>query len=182
MPTTESVPFDIGDIVHDGDDSDPDEAVVVNIPQEPAKAWVAYEETTVAADNPEYPDDAPVVVVAFADAVSQCLNSWDHEEPLGLETIREADVCPYSFPAPRLTSADNAEQPDTAGAEPSVPDSVRQLKERLEVSGMQCEIESDGRTIRASKLGDSYRLTPGELIEGDGPLQSRLLQIVAEYE
>lgn len=60
--------------------------------------------------------------------------------------------------------------------------SMRALKERLEDGGMAVEIEPDGQALQATKLGDTYRVRPGELIEGDGALRSQLVPIVDEYE
>jgi hypothetical protein len=55
---------------------------------------------------------------------------------------------------------------------------VRALERRLDDGGMTTEIEPDQRTIRATKLGDTYRVRPGEVLDGDGPLRSRLETIV----
>ena len=43
---------------------------------------------------------------------------------------------------------------------------------------MTTELESDQRIIRATKLGDTYRVRPGEVLDGDGPLRSRLEELV----
>lgn len=43
---------------------------------------------------------------------------------------------------------------------------------------MNTEVESDGQTIQASKLGETYRVRPGEVIDGDGALRNRLEDIV----
>jgi hypothetical protein len=64
--------------------------------------------------------------------------------------------------------------------EPSA--AVRALAERLAEGGMTTEIEADGQTIRAGKLGETYRLQLGEVIEGDGALRGRLEEIAAETE
>lgn len=47
---------------------------------------------------------------------------------------------------------------------------------------MSVEIEADGKALQTTKLGDSYRVRPGEIIGGKGLLRSRLASIVAEYE
>ncbi len=59
---------------------------------------------------------------------------------------------------------------------------MRALKERLEDGGMTVESESDGQALQATKLGDTYRVRPGEIIEGDGALRAQLAPIVDEYE
>ena len=58
---------------------------------------------------------------------------------------------------------------------------MRALKERLEAGGMIVEIGPDGDTLTVSKLGDSYRVRPGEVVEGDGALRSRLSSLVDKY-
>jgi hypothetical protein len=75
-------------------------------------------------------------------------------------------------------SADASAETATESApnEPSA--AVRALERRLDDGGMTTEIEPDQRTIRATKLGDTYRVRPGEVLDGDGPLRSRLETIV----
>ncbi len=205
--------FTIGAVVHDREDDDPNAAIVVNRPPQPAEEWLAYRETTVAADNPEYPAAAPVIVVVFADALRAAFSDWAGDDPLPLTTINESDASHYSFPAPRLTVVESDMAPsdssndgtpsaasggaDNSSATASGPDeepapaavtatdlsaSMRALKERLEDGGMAVEIEPDGQILQATKLGDTYRVRPGEIIEGDGALRSRLAPIVDEYE
>ena len=65
---------------------------------------------------------------------------------------------------------------ERASSEPSA--AVRTLRRRLDDGGMTTELESDQRTIRATKLGDTYRVRPGEVLDGDGPLRSRLEELV----
>jgi hypothetical protein len=79
------------------------------------------------------------------------------------------------------TGASNAPDGSTTTTEddPSESsDAVRALRRRLDDGGMTTELESDQRTIRATKLGDTYRVRPGEVLDGDGPLQSRLEELV----
>lgn len=205
--------FAIGAVVHDREDDDPNAAIVVNHPPQPADEWLAYRETTVAEDNPEYPADAPVIVVVFADALRAAFPDWAGDDSLPLTAITESDASHYSFPAPRLTivesdvvpsesSSDSAPPAANGGADESSaadlpPDeepapastdtadlsaAMQALKERLEDGGMAVEIESDGQALQATKLGDTYRVRPGEIIEGDGVLRSQLAPIVDEFE
>jgi hypothetical protein len=77
----------IGDTVVDGEDGDGDEAFVVNLPPKAAADWGVRrdgEQTTVAEDNPSYPDDAPVVVVAFQADLEPAGVEYDGDEPLDL--------------------------------------------------------------------------------------------------
>lgn len=229
-PTDESdaPAFAIGDVIHDSEDDDPDDAIVVNLPSTTATDWIAYRETTVAEDNPAYPADAPVIVVCFAHKLQEEFPDWDGESYLPLESINRSDIMHYSFPAPRLTvieSTDTAsgsasndgesadgdtgsveessapasedEESDTAldsesdgdapesddapTTEADLSESMRALKDRLEEGGMSVEIEPDGEALSVSKLGDSYRVRPGTVIEGEGALRGRLSSIVDEY-
>src|SRR5699024_5237506 len=80
------------------------------------------------------------------------------------------------------TSTSNAPNASTATTtedgprEPSA--AVCALRRRLNDGGMTTELESDQRIIRATKLGDTYRVRPGEVLDGDGPLRSRLEELV----
>ncbi len=62
------------------EDDNPNDAIVVNRPSKTATEWIArrgsWSEKTVAADNPEYPADAPVIVVVFADALQAAFPDW----------------------------------------------------------------------------------------------------------
>ncbi len=206
--------FAIGAVVHDREDDNPNDAIVVNRPSKTATEWIArrgsWSEKTVAEDNPEYPADAPVIVVVFADALQAAFPDWEEDAPLALTAINESDASHYSFPAPRLRRIDSSpgdESPPTASNEQepaAAPDtaddgvvpasdeppvtaadlsaSMRALKERLEDGGMTVESESDGQALQATKLGDTYRVRPGEIIKGDGALRAQLASIVDEYE
>jgi hypothetical protein len=91
MPT-DTIRF--GDRVHDRDDPDLSDALVINLLPNTAEEWIAYGETTVAADNPESPPAAPIGVVVFVDAVEQPLPTWDRETPLAMETIIPSPLVP----------------------------------------------------------------------------------------
>ena len=102
------LPFAIGDVVHDTDDNDPNDALVVNLPSKTADEWIVYHETTVAEDNPDYPSDASVIVVCFAHALQEAFPDWEGESYLPLDAINRSDIAHYSFPAPRLTVIESA--------------------------------------------------------------------------
>lgn len=94
-----------GDLVHDREEPEPDDAIVVNQPPTTATEWeVDARDCTPADDNPDYPPDAAVAVVCFAPALSEDGPAFDptEREPLALETLQEAGVHCYIFPAPRL--------------------------------------------------------------------------------
>ena len=89
-------------------------------------------------------------------------------------------------------NTDEANEPKTepdAAAEENVGDAVEpmdaalQLKDRLEGGGMTVEIEGDGRTLAAEKLGETYRVRPGgDVLEGNGLFAAKLKRIAAEFE
>jgi hypothetical protein len=101
--------FSIGQRVVDRDDDDPDVAVVVNTPAKTAEEWEIAPGKTLAADNPEYDDSAPVVCVVFIDDLEQFDDEWQsRSEPYPLADIAESDVKFYAFPESRLEPVDGA--------------------------------------------------------------------------
>ena len=210
--------WDIGDVVQDREDDDPDPAIVVNVPGVPADKWdVPRFGKTIAEDNPDYPANAPIVTVLFEDNLNYSFPDWERDTKIPYDTLDGRGLQYYSFPAPRLESAEPTEEvaesdaetngdsaptngttsssttdgthvsaaadssadasTEDSSAEPSA--AVRALEARLEDGGMTTELESDGRTIRATKLGDTYRLRPDGVLDGDGPLRNRLEEIVS---
>ena len=91
------------------------------------------------------------------------------DEAASTTTADETDASDASDPSTTTTTEDTPSEPSAA---------VRALRRRLENGGMTTELESDQRTIRATKLGDTYRVRPGEVLDGNGPLRSRLETIV----
>lgn len=206
-------PFDIGEPVvdRDHDNDDPNTAIIVNCPPETVDDWNAYRNTTVAEDNPDYPEDAPVAVAVYRDELAAFDPEWaDHDDPFPLSELNEAGVAHYSFPAPRLKSLESEQddesaeknadtEPDEDTDDASInesetnpdgdgesnpktepPAAVCALKDALEDRGMTAEIEPDGYTVAAEKLGVTYHVKPGEVLDGDGPHRDEIEQIVAE--
>lgn len=68
--------FAIGAVVHDREDDDLNDAIVVNTPSKLSQDWHAHADKSVAEDNPEYPAAAPVIVVVFADALRAAFPDW----------------------------------------------------------------------------------------------------------
>lgn len=201
--------WNIGNVVQDREDDDPDPAIVVNVPGVPADEWdVPRFGKTIAEDNPDYPADALVVTILFEDNLNYSFPNWERDTKISYDTLDGRGLQYYSFPAPRLESAEPTEEAtkpnaqtngdsaptngthasaasgsstdtsaEDSSAEPS--DAVRALEARPEDGGMTTELESDGRTIRATKLGDTYRVCPNGVLDGDGPLRSRLEEIVS---
>lgn len=97
----------IGDLVLDRDVDHSDPAVVVNTPPTTADEWTAYTNTTVAEDNPEYPADASIIVVAFRNEIlDEQPEMLAPDSPIPLEDLNEVGIKHYSFPAPRLRLGD----------------------------------------------------------------------------
>lgn len=187
-------PFEIGEQVYDHEDDDPDTAIVTNTPKIPAHDWdIPHLERTVAEDNPDYPDDAPIVMVLFESDIDDHFPDWDRETALTIDALLDVDPTHYVFPHQRLESLDTDDESaekhkdtetvesetDTDG-ETEPPTAVRSLKETLADRGLTVEIEADGQTITAEKLGVAYRVRPGEVIDGNGPHRDKIEQIVAE--
>ena len=121
-----TAPFEIGDLVADREpaDGNANTAVVVNCPPTPANEWTAYPGTTVAEDNPDHPEDAPVVVIVYRSELEKFDADWaDRDDPYPLAEFNEFGLSYYSFPATRLkplstegeTTAEETD--DAAGSE-----------------------------------------------------------------
>lgn len=211
-------PWTIGDVVHDREDDTPDPAIIVNTPDASAEEWdIPRFGTTLAEDNPDYPPDAPVITVVFEEMLADSFPNWTRENRISYATLAERSVQYYSFPAPRLESAeppeatdpngetddettspsttdedetepgtttagdiDTAPSPSTDESSPDPSAAMRALQQRLNDGGMTTSLEDDSQTIRASKLGETYRLRPGDVLEGEGALRSRLEDIVTD--
>lgn len=111
-----------GDRVHDRDDPDPNDAIVVNQPPKTASEWeIQPRDCTLADDNPDYPADAAVVVVCFVDDLLEYGPPFDptDQTQLPLATLIESGVHFYTFPAPRLTVLESPATglPDTTTTE-----------------------------------------------------------------
>lgn len=102
-----TIPFVIGEIVMIRDKRLSPEAVVVALPGAPAADWLTYGGRTVAAANPDYPADAPTVIVVYAADVPTYLPDWDGETALPESALRESGIYYKGFPAPRLTTVES---------------------------------------------------------------------------
>lgn len=210
--------FSIGDVVvdsHEEDDVNP--AIVVNQPSKRADEWVAYADTTVAEDNPEYPDGAKLAVVGFYGEMTEHAEEllWP-ESPIPINELNGHGVKDYAFPVGRLervedpdfdcpepigsdqttdASDDSADtddepdteavprddavdQPDTDTEDADTQQDLEVLQDYLKENGVRSEIEEE--TVVVDKLGQIYRLVPGNVVEGDGPYRDRLEQLVDE--
>ena len=209
--------FVVGDVVLDPHQESPSPAVVLNLPPKQANEWTAYADTTVAEDNPEYPDESPIVVVAFYDDLAEHAEEllWP-ESPVPLTQLSDYGVKDYAFPVDRLqpvddtslaechagtdqetteisdeteTTSDTDElddgEPDTtpeddeeSNANDDENQDLHELRDYLKDKGVRSEISEE--TVVVEKLGETYRLSTDEVVEGDGPYQDRLEQLVDE--
>lgn len=110
------IPFDIGDRVIDREEHPATPSVVVALPETLASEWVTYGGTTVAQANPEYPADAPIVLVVDAADVETYLSEWDGETPLSQPALDETGVYYEAVPAPRFTTPEPDEDATDDGA------------------------------------------------------------------
>jgi hypothetical protein len=95
-----------GDRVHDQDDPDPNDAIVMTLPPMTASEWdVESRDCTLADDNLDYPDDAAVAVVCFVDDLLEYGPPFDPTEQteLSVAILNDAGVHYFTFPVPRLT-------------------------------------------------------------------------------
>ena len=210
--------FSVGDVVLDSHQESPNPAVVVNLPPKHANEWTAYTDTTVAEDNPDYPDDSPIVIVAFYDNLSEHAEEllWP-ESPIPLTELHDHDVKDYAFPLDRLEPAEDTSlaarhggkdrettkandetettgdddgrdegASDTTREDNEVPNTIDngseqdlgELRDYLKDNGVRSEV--DDETVVVEKLGETYRLSTDEVVEGDGPYQNRLEQLLDE--
>ena len=170
----------IGDMVHDVEDDDPDDAVVVNTPPVEVSEWAVSNTDTVASMNPGYPEDSIVIVVVFLSTLTHtdAYSDWDGEDPIGLP----ADCQTYAFPRGRLRrvgtypqpqsqpqqQSENEEQdrdqdqsdPDTdADADPDQEKETHRQQQADETEQQQRQDEDEGQE---SEIHPVERLTTGQ--------------------
>lgn len=96
-----------GTRVVDGDDDDPNDAVVVWRPDDMTTADWTYEAGgatyTTAESNPDYPDDEQLVVVVFESTLEEAWSEWTTADSSDLyEGVKERDLPLFGFPESRL--------------------------------------------------------------------------------
>jgi hypothetical protein len=152
--STDIKEYEPGDFVHDADADHDKTLVVIDVPDETAEEHVAYVletgEVKVADDNPEYPDDADVIVTAYInDEVNDKgladVEDWRDEDDLAALVEREG-IEPYAFPAGRLEPADD---PD---ADPE--EVLEKIRAELESLGWDtAEVDPDEGAVVVEKFG-----------------------------
>jgi hypothetical protein len=112
--------FSVGDYVVDAEADHDKTLVVIGIPGANADEWTTYEtdegEVTVADDNPDYPDDASVVLTCFLnddrhEKTITDLDGWRDDDDL-FQRVCDEGIVFYAFPEGRL---ELSEEPSTDG-------------------------------------------------------------------
>lgn len=94
--------FVYGDIVHDEEQEEPDDLVVVNVPDVRADQW-EVNGGTLADQNPTCPPHDDVVIVVPLVELDEYMPDWDErEEEIPLEQLEEDGVTAYVYPGMRL--------------------------------------------------------------------------------
>ncbi len=172
-----------GDYVIDREDDEPNLAVVLHHSETPIGEWEidppGGDRRTVAADNPDYDADEPVVVVAFVESgLDPHWSGWTDADPADLyEGAQDSDVKLYHFPGSRLRVLDDEEVASFA-EEGAV--AIGDLQDRLEEADWHTEFVDGVLTVE--KMGERYRIHPTGDVEGEGQVRGPLENIVAEYK
>ena len=170
-----------GTYVIDTDDDDPNLAVVLHHSATAIAEWIINpserEERPVAADNPDYAEEEPVVVVAFVESgLDRYWPEWTDADPEELyEGAQATDMKLYHFPESRLTVLDD--QQVAAFTRETV--AMDALQARLDAADWQTEL-ADG-VLTVEKMDEQYRIHPSGDVEGEGQVRGPLENVVAEY-
>ena len=173
MGSTESITtLTVGDSAADTEDDDPDEAIVIDSPSDQTIAdWEHETEdgtTTAAAENPEYPADEQLVVVAFRESLDAAIDDWETLEPEVLsEQVAEHDLNQYGFPASRLEQI----EPGELDAE-----WLDSLAERFDEAGW--DVTHNNTALEITQYDEEYTITADGTVIGEGEYRDPLENIV----
>jgi hypothetical protein len=169
-----------GDRVHDREDADPNDAIVMTLPPLTASEWeVESRDCTLAEDNPDYPDDAAVAVVCFLDDLLEYGPPFDPTEQneLSVATLNNAGVHYFTFPIPRLTVL---ESPAT-GIETAAPTTETEETEPTTPS-RSLDNESDTEPDHPTEQTENETDDEGEDAETDPSPELQRLKATLEDE
>ncbi|MDZ7688693.1 MAG: hypothetical protein U5J64_08245 [Halobacteriales archaeon] len=94
--------FIYGDIVNDADADDPEDLVVVNIPESTAEKWT-YEGQTLSDRYPSCPPDDEVVVCVKKQVLDEYMPNWDSRKyDIPLAQLREDEIAFSAYPSIQL--------------------------------------------------------------------------------
>lgn len=187
----------VGDFVVDTEADHDKKLVVVGVPGARANEWTAYtdhegNDVTVAEDNPEYPEDAPVVTACFLDDemnytsitdLDVDLDEWNDEEGDTLfRRVCDASVRFYAFPEGRLKAVSTTdgtphEEVNAGGAEDEVLDEIRAELERLGWKDVHVDEEEDAVVVE--KFGEHRVYADGTVESDRDTLREKLRDAVA---
>ncbi|QSG04621.1 hypothetical protein [Halapricum desulfuricans] len=175
--------MNVGTRVLDREDGDPDEAVVVDRPEDMTVADWEYEvdgETyTTAESNPDYSDDEQLVLISFLDSLESDWPDWEAVSPGELrDGVRERDVPVYGFPEGRL-EADAADTDESDTVE--VPEEFEVIRDRLEENDFAVTLEEDAAELHVEKYDTEYVVSADGAVEGEAGLRNRVASIVSRY-
>lgn len=106
--------FPEGTQVVDGEDPDPDPAIVISSLDVPISDWNVYSDETVADHNPTYNPKDRVVIIAFEHLLDEGWPNWRRNPPNRLfDGVVERSIKFHAFPHARL------ERPRSTGGEKS---------------------------------------------------------------
>jgi len=172
-----------GEYVIDTEDDEPNLAIVLDHSETPIGEWEidppGGDRRTVAADNPDYDEDEPVVVVAYVESgLDRHWPDWTDADPADLyEGAQDNGVKLYHFPESRLRVL--GEDEVAAFAEGGMV-SMGDLQDRLDEAAWNTALE-DGVLV-VEKMGEQYRIHPTGEVDGEGQVRRPLENIVAEYK
>ena len=171
-PNQSTGSFSGADSVADIEDDDPDEAIVIDRATTQTIAdWERETDsgtTTAAEDNPDYPADEQLVVVAFRDAITDSIDNWQALDGDALhEQVVEHDITQYGFPESRL------EQIEPGELDAQWLDS---LADRFEDAGW--DVTHDTTELHLMQYDEEYRITANGTVEGKGEYREPLENIV----
>jgi hypothetical protein len=155
--------FAVGDVVLDTHQESPNPAVVLNLPPKHASEWVAYADTTVAEDNPDYPDESPIVVVGFYDDLAEHAEDllWP-ESPVPLTELSDYGVKDYAFPVDRLKPADDTTLAERHAGADQEPTETNSEGETTSDTNEHDDGEGDPETTRGDTEDSSANADDGQ--------------------
>jgi hypothetical protein len=114
MAPDQSSVLSVSDSVADTKDDDPNEAIVIKRPSGQTITDWEYETasgvTTTAEENPAYPADEQLVIVAFRSDLADAIDDWQALDTESLfEAVVEHDINRYGFPKSRLEQIEPGE-------------------------------------------------------------------------
>ena len=171
-PDNSTSELSLGDSVIDREDDDPNEAIVIWQPEDRTiidwKYETDAETVTTAEENPAYPDDEQLVVVAFRTSVADEWPDWWDVAPDTLyESTAERDITQYGFPESRLESIESGEL-DVHW--------LNGLATRLADVGW--DVTQEPTELVVKQFDDEYRITADGRVEGDGEFRTPLKNLI----